>query len=496
MGNDLKSMAFRIASSSADSAWLVLGGKLSTRFRRENGPFGSSSERRVLVDNFPEPDLSWKRISNWIAAARFGMFPPMAVEHLFTQALGLASPWKVVSCDFDPVAKSLELVIDFERGARFVDPETGELCPVHDTVQRSWEHLKSFEHRTTIRARVARITAPSGAVKTVEVPWARPNGGFTLLMEAYLLALAKVLPVAEVSRQTSVSEDRIWHLIRTRINEAWLKADWRSLERLGVDETSTRKGHKYGTVFLEISGKEITRGRGASKVARLLFFTPGKDKATFSEFAAELERRGVPASQVEEIAMDMSKAFIAGAAVHFPDAQLCFDRFHVMKLCGESLDEIRKEVVREHGGLPRGAMWALRGNPEDLKEEKRTLRAQICKEHGKIARALSIREFLADLWNYQRREDTEQHLESVLSWRSRSRMQPFVKLGKRLRRHMDGILGYYNNYTTSAAIEAVNRLLQLARRRARGYRTFRNFQAMAYWIAGGLTIEFRPGATH
>jgi len=220
----------------------------------------------------------------------------------------------------------------------------------------------------------------------------------------------------------------IWHLIRTRINEAWLQGDWSSLERLGVDETSNRKGHKYGTVFLEISGKETARGRGASKVARLLFFTPGKDKETFTQFAAELERRGVPTAQVNEIAMDMSKAFIAGAAEHFPEAQLCFDRFHVMKLCGESLDAIRKEVAREHGGLPRGAMWALRGNPENLKEEQRNLREQICKEHGKIARALSIREFLADLWNYQLREDAEQHLQSILSWCSRSRKKPFVKL--------------------------------------------------------------------
>jgi len=420
----------------------------------------------------------------------------MAVEHLFTQALGLASPWKVVTCDFDPVAKTLELVIDFERGARFTDPDSGELCPVHDTVQRSWEHLRFFEHRTTIRARVPRMSTPSGAVKTVEVPWARPNGGFTLLMEAYLLAMAKVLPVAEVSRQTLVSEDRIWHLVRSRIDEAWKQADWSSLERLGVDETSTRKGHKYGTVFLEINGKETERGRGGSKVARLLYFTPGKDKETFSEFVAELERRGVATSQIQEIAMDMSRAFIAGAGQHFPDAQISFDRFHVMKLCGESLDQIRKEVAKEHGGLPRGAMWALRGNPENLKDEQRQLRQQICKEHSKIARAISIREYLADLWNYQRREDAEKHLESVMSWCSRSRMQPFVKLGKTLKRHMNGILGYFNNYTTSAAIEAVNGLLQLARRRARGYRTFRNFQAMAYWIAGGLTIKTRLKPTH
>ena len=102
----------------------------------------------------------------------------------------------------------------------YFNPENGELCPVHDTVQRSWEHLVFFEHRTTIRARVPRVTTPSGAVKTVEVPSARAYGGFTLLMEAYLLAMAKVLPIAEGSRQTSVSEDRNWRLVRTRIDEA------------------------------------------------------------------------------------------------------------------------------------------------------------------------------------------------------------------------------------------------------------------------------------
>jgi transposase len=447
----------------------------------------------------------WQVVMGWRATSwRFSMelaqlfrkAADVAIDNLFTQALGLASPWKVVSTNFDPKAKSLELVLDFERGARFTDPETDELCPVHDTVQRSWEHLRFFEHRTTIRARVPRIKTPSGAVKTVEVPWANPQSGFTLLMEACLLTLARVLPVAEVSRQTGVSEDRIWHLVRTRVKETWGKQDWSSLKRLGVDETSTRRGHTYGTAFLEIDGQETERGRGGSKVARLLFFTPGKDAETFQKFVAELKTRGVPTEQVDEVAIDMSKAFIAGAAKHFPDAQICFDRFHVMKLCGKAIDKLRKEVAQTHGKLPKGALWALRGNVGRLSKGQRELREQICKEHHQLARAFSIREFLVDTWNYQTREDADEHLRAVLSWCSRSRLEPFVRLGRSLRRHFDGILGYFKNYTTSAAIEAINGLLQLARRRARGYRRFENFQAIAYWIAGGLSIQTPVSATH
>ena len=176
----------------------------------------------------------------------------MTPESIFTQALGLVSPWNVVSANFDAAAKSLELVIDFIPGSRFPDPDSdsGELWPVHDTVQRTWQHLNFFEHTTTLRARVPRIKTAGGSVKNASFPWARPGSGFTLLMEAYLLLLAKVMPVTEVSKQTKVSQDRIWHLIRSQVKEAWEKTDWSTLKRLGVDETSSRKGHSYGTAFL------------------------------------------------------------------------------------------------------------------------------------------------------------------------------------------------------------------------------------------------------
>jgi transposase len=419
----------------------------------------------------------------------------MSVEVLFKQALGLVDPWVVTECDFKPEAKSLLIRIDFKRGARFPDPETGEDRAVHDTRTRRWEHLKFFEHRTVLEARVPRIRCADGTIKNVPVPWAEPNSGFTLLMEAFLLTLAKVLPVAEVARQTGVSEDRIWHLVRTRVDEAWKEADWSSLERLGVDETSTRKGHRYGTVFVEIDGKEHAPGQGGSKVARLLFFTPGKGKETFEAFAAELDRRGVAREGVTEIAMDMSRAFIAGAGAEFPLAGICFDRFHVMKLCGEACDQVRKDVAREHG-LPKGAMWALRGNAERLSDEQRQLRDSLCEQHTLIGRAHAIRDFLADLWHYDTREAAASHLKEVLGWCQRSRLAPMVKLGQTLRRHRQGILGYYQNYTTSSAIEAINGLLQLAKRRARGYRRFENFRAIAYWIAGKLTLKNQIPVTH
>lgn len=420
----------------------------------------------------------------------------MQVEALFKQALGLSSPWIVTECDFNPSAKTLSIKIDFERGSRFSNGEAEALHPVHDTRTRQWEHLKFFEHRTILEARVPRIKLPDGSVKTVPVPWAEPGSGFTLLMEAFLLTMIRVLPVAEVSRQTGVSEDRIWKLIRTRVDEAWKETDWSSLKRLGVDETSTRKGHKYGTVFVEVDGEESSPGKGGSKVSRLLYFTPGKGKDTFEAFAQELDKRGIARDQISEIAMDMSPSFIAGAQTEFPEAEVSFDRFHVMKLCGDACDQVRKAVAKEHGKLPKGAMWALRGNAARLKEDQLKLREQLCKDYDQLGRAHALRDYLADTWQYDNAEAAAEHLKGVLAWCQRSRLEPMVKLGRSLKRHWDGILGYYQNYTTSAAIEAINGTLQLAKRRARGYRVFANFQAIAYWMAGKLTLKNQNLLTH
>lgn len=414
----------------------------------------------------------------------------MQMETLFTTALGLSSPWYVKALEFDTEAKALIIDVDFKRGSRF-SLKDEESLSVHDTDTRQWQHLNFFEHKTILRARVPRVKNAEGKVKTVQVPWARPNSGFTLLMEAHLLFMSGMMPVSHVEALTGVSDNRIWHLIRSHVKELWEQQDWSSLKRLGIDETSTKRGHNYGTAFVEVVGKEQSRGHGAAKVARLLFFTPGKDKQTVVKFCEELDSRGVPREQIQEVAIDMSKAFQAGVGQELPDATICFDRYHVMLLAGKACDQVRKQVSSEEGKLPRGSMWALRGNKERLSEKQEALREQICKDYKVIGRALSIKEFLADTWNYETREDAEEHLKRVISWSQRSRLEPFKKLAKSLRNNMEGILGYFQNYTTSAALEALNGKLQLAKRQARGYRNFNNFQAIAYLIAGDLPM-IRP----
>lgn len=121
-----------------------------------------------------------------------------ALLEVFGAALGLVSPWQVLSVQFDDLLGRIEIGLDFPRGSRFACPESGcanRVCPVHDTMEKRWRHLDFFEHEAYLVARVPRVDCALHGVHLVPVPWARPTSRFTLLMEAAMLTLAAQMPV-------------------------------------------------------------------------------------------------------------------------------------------------------------------------------------------------------------------------------------------------------------------------------------------------------------
>ena len=184
----------------------------------------------------------------------------MNSEILFSMALGLQLPWQVKEVTFSTseIARSeLHLRIEFIPGSRFPD-ETNELCPVYDTVERQWQHLSFFEHTCYLHCAVPRITTTEGKVRTVDVPWSRPGSGFTLLFEALALALIeREMPVNRVAEVLKVNPQRIWTVFNYWINKAKAADDPSTLTRLGVDETSTKKGHHYITLGVDLEHKKF-----------------------------------------------------------------------------------------------------------------------------------------------------------------------------------------------------------------------------------------------
>jgi transposase len=129
---------------------------------------------------------------------------------LFQLALGLTSPWMVMRSEFTVGDGQLDLYVDFPSGSRFACSECGGGgCKVHDTKSETWRHLDFFQHCTFLHARTPRVICPTCGVHKVAVPWARGGSGFTLLFEAYVLALAKAMPIANVAERMGEHDTRL-----------------------------------------------------------------------------------------------------------------------------------------------------------------------------------------------------------------------------------------------------------------------------------------------
>ena len=244
------------------------------------------------------------------------------------------------------------------------------------------------------------------------------------------------------------------------------------MRRVMIDETSTKKGHHYATNFMDADTRE------------LLFTVEGKDQETLAAFGDEMLRHGAHPGQITALIMDMSTGFVAGAQKYFPAAQVIFDRFHIMQLAGVALDEVRKTLAAAGANL-KGSIWAIRGNEWTRSQQQLEDRRRFVRGYPILGRALSLRDSLQDVLSVGETDG----LQWWCGWAARSRLVPFRKLAKTIKAHWDGILAFMEARLTNAAMEAVNGILQLAKRMARGFRNFHYFRITAYLKAGALQLD-------
>jgi len=398
----------------------------------------------------------------------------MEAKDLFTLALQLSPEWRVTDCVLDQEQRRLTLKLDFKTGSKFPVPgaEHQLLFPVHDTVEKHWRHLDFFQYETELVARVPRVKTPEGNVVQIEVPWARPGSGFTLLFEAWTMLLCGEMPVQKAGELLREQDTRLWRIVQHYVEEAQKKQSWTGVTRILVDETSAKSGHNYVSSVVDADTR------------RLLFITEGRGSEVLEQFVAELRAHGGAPEQIELVSMDMSPAFIKGAREHLPKAKVVFDHFHVMQMAGRALDEVRKEIRREGADL-QGGMWALRGNQWTRTEEQLALRKSLCEQYPKLGRAMMLRETLQDVLADQ----DEEQLRWWCKRAKRSRLEPFKKLADTLREHWAGVVAFMETRVTNGVIEAINGILQFAKRMARGFRSFATFRTMALLKAGRLTLD-------
>lgn len=405
----------------------------------------------------------------------------MKQKDLFKLALGLEDPWMVREVRFSPEEGRLDIWLDFPRGATFSCPSCGESGKkAYDTCEKTWRHLNFFEHRTFLHARLPRVECSACGVKTAEAPWARPGSGFTLLFEAYLMLLSSQMPVAAISRLTGEHDTRIWRVMGYWVERARKGLDLSSLTEVGLDETSSARGHHYVTVFLDLDHSKRS----------VLYACPGKDAETLASFSGELKERGGNPSSVKRFCCDMSPAYIAGIQENFPEAEIVYDRFHLKQAVSRAVDEVRRAEGKERKEL-RGTRYLWLKRPENLKESQRRDLEVLLTSGLKTARAYQL-SLAFDSFFEVEAEDAEEYLYRWFWRATHSRLAPMRRAAHTIRNHWDGVLAWHRHKISAGVLEAVNGLIQAAKRRARGYRNVKNLITMIYLIAGKLDFEGLP----
>jgi transposase len=401
---------------------------------------------------------------------------PMDTNTLFTMALGLQAPWEVKNLHFDGETRRLDIEINFTRGATFPCPVCGVPSKVHDTEEKTWRHLDFFQHSAHLTARVPRCTCGAHGVKQVQVPWARPGSGFTLLFEALAMMLMQSMPVASAAKIVGEYDGRLWRVLHHYIDEARAKVDMSKVTRIGVDETAAKRGHNYITLAMDMD------------LRRLLFATEGKGAETLKAFKADLIAHGGKPENVEEASLDMSKAFIKGLREHFPNAHLTFDRFHVMKLVNEGLDQVRREESKDRSELKKSRYVWLK-NRSNLNSSQEAMLHDLGSANLLTAEAYRMKVTLQDFYEQPNPRAARQFLSEWCEMVRESALEPMQKVAKTLQDHTEGILRWFTSGLANGLLEGINSLLQAAKSKARGYRTYRNLIAIAYLIAGKLDFN-------
>lgn len=381
------------------------------------------------------------------------------------------------------------------------------VCPLCDYTTRArydtrpvwsrWRHLDFGRAAVVVRAGLRRLDCPSHGVLVEAVPFARHRSGFTRDFEDVAAFLATKTDKTTIARFLRVDWDTVGRICERVVADSLDTDRLDGLVNIGADEISWKKHHKYLTLVTNHTSGKIVWGKA------------GKDTATLDAFFDELgEGR---AGRIEAVSMDMGPAFAKSvrAEGHAPQAIICIDPFHAVKLVGEALDVERRKAWNElrQSGDPqaakkfKGARWALLKRPDNLTDDQAATLRKLKRRGGDVWRAYTLKEafraiFAGDLGP----EQVAELIDRWISRASRSRLPAFVKAAKTIRRFRDGLLAAIRLNINNGRAEGLNNVVRLIIRRARGFHSAEAALALVMLTCGPITLQLpherpnvRPG---
>jgi transposase len=313
----------------------------------------------------------------------------------------------------------------------------------------------------------------------MQVPWAAPQGRFTLLFERF--AVEVLLASASVSQACALlglSWDTAQEIMRRAVQGGLERRQLERLKYLGMDEKSFRRGQSYVTLLTDLEESrvlDVVEERTAEAASQLW------------DTLSEEQKQGV-----EAVAVDMWEPFIQTIQTQVPEADIVHDKFHVSKYLGEAVDTVRrqehKELLAQGDETLKGTRQLWLYNPQNFSPEQAEEFSALKDLHLKVARAWAAKELFSKFWEYQEEGWARRFFKDWFGWVSRSRLKPVVDVAQMLKRHLDNLLTYLKHHITNAVTEGLNSKIQSLKSAARRFRSFRNYRIRILFFCGKLNL--------
>jgi transposase len=332
-----------------------------------------------------------------------------------------------------------------------------------------------------IECELRRLRCRDCGVRLEPVPWARAGAAHTRDFEDVVAWLAQQMAFAPIARLLRVG----WHTIGPIVERVVAdRLDQRRLEALvaiGVDEISYRRHHRYLTTVAD------------HRTGAIVWCAPGRNSPTLRGFFAEL---GDGKDSIRAVSIDMSGEDQRAIRDAVPQAEICFDPFHVVRLGARATDQVRRDEWNRHdhshtpaGRRVKSTRWSLLKAPENQTIGQLATLWEVQQANQRLHRAFLLREELRPLYHLPNPALAPAHLDAWLAWASRSRPKPFVRLARTLRQHRDGILAAIRLGLSNRRLEGLNSKIRLITHRAFGFHSADPLIALVYLCCSGLIID-------
>ncbi len=297
----------------------------------------------------------------------------MRVTTVFNRVLGLSAT-TVTAVRIEPEAV---IVSVRPRRRRHLCPCGMSTSAVYDRRVRRWRHLDLAGSRLVLEAVIARIACRRcRRVRTEQVPWARPGAWHTTAFENKVLWCARRMDKTAVAALFRVAWETVDTMIARAAGDPSTLTRIDGLRRIGVDEISYKRGHRYLTVVVDHDSGDVVWAAEGKQAATLEAFYDGARPAT-------LRRAGS--------GLDGPRQAYRSATQHAaPQARICGDPFHLFKLIGETIEAVRRRTLH-HIKDPQ-TRWALLKHPDRLNAHQQQLLDQLAASDTDAWRAWSLRE--------------------------------------------------------------------------------------------------------